>query len=146
MAFEGKSGDNYTGATVGGFEISDTAYLTAGSVDIDSTAKYSAGQDIFVGVVSKSTDAVKVNKITNYTAGQGTTDTPQFVKLEQTVICCYGIEVLPYITRRSMETEIRSELSIVWPAICQTAFLFLREISWSGIHGKMKYCSSIRST
>lgn len=81
MAFEGKSGDNYTGATVGGFEISDTAYLTAGSVDIDSTAKYSAGQDIFVGVVSKSTDAVKVNKITNYTAGQGTTDTPQFVKI-----------------------------------------------------------------
>ncbi len=55
MAFEGKSGDNYTGATVGGFEISDTAYLTAGSVDIDSTAKYSAGQ--------------------------GTTDTPQFVKI-----------------------------------------------------------------
>lgn len=81
MAFEGKSGANYTGATVGGFEISDTAYLTAGSVDIDSTAKYSAGQDIFVGVVSKSTDAVKVNKITNYTAGQGTTDTPQFVKV-----------------------------------------------------------------
>ena len=81
MAFEGKSGDNYTGATVGGFEISDTAYLTAGSVDIDSTAKYSAGQDIFVGVVSKSTDAVTVNKITNYTAGQGTTDTPQFVKI-----------------------------------------------------------------
>ena len=81
MAFDGKSGDNYTGATVGGFEISDTAYLTAGSVDIDSTAKYSAGQDIFVGVVSKSTDAVKVNKITNYTAGQGTTDTPQFVKI-----------------------------------------------------------------
>ena len=81
MTFEGKSGDNYTGATVGGFEISDTAYLTAGSVDIDSTAKYSAGQDIFVGVVSKSTDAVKVNKITNYTAGQGTTDTPQFVKI-----------------------------------------------------------------
>ena len=81
MAFEGKSGDNYTGATVGGFEILDTAYLTAGSVDIDSTAKYSAGQDIFVGVVSKSTDAVKVNKITNYTAGQGTTDTPQFVKI-----------------------------------------------------------------
>ena len=81
MAFEGKSGANYTGATVGGFEISDTAYLTAGSVDIDSTAKYSAGQDIFVGVVSKSTDAVKVNKITNYTAGQGTTDTPQFVKI-----------------------------------------------------------------
>ncbi len=81
MAFEGEPGANYTGATVGGFEISDTAYLTAGSVDIDSTAKCSAGQDIFVGVVSKSTDAVKVNKITNYTAGQGTTDTPQFVKI-----------------------------------------------------------------
>lgn len=81
MAFEGTKGANYTGATVGGFEISDTAYLTAGSVDIDSTAKYSAGQDIFVGVVSKSTDAVTVNKITNYTAGQGTTDTPQFVKI-----------------------------------------------------------------
>lgn len=81
VAFEGTKGANYTGATVGGFEISDTAYLTAGSVDIDSTAKYSAGQDIFVGVVSKSTDAVTVNKITNYTAGQGTTDTPQFVKI-----------------------------------------------------------------
>ena len=81
VAFEGTKGANYTGATVGGFEISDTAYLTAGSVDIDSTAKCSAGQDIFIGVVSKSTDAVKVNKITNYTAGQGTTDTPQFVKI-----------------------------------------------------------------
>lgn len=39
VAFEGTKGANYTGATVGGFEISDTAYLTAGSVDIDSTAK-----------------------------------------------------------------------------------------------------------
>ena len=80
VPFTGETGANYTGASIGGFEISDTAYLVAGSMDIDSSARYTAGRNIFIGVVSKDTGDVSVNTITDYTSGNGTTDTPQFVK------------------------------------------------------------------
>ena len=81
VSFTGEIGANYTGASIGGFEISDTAYLVAGSMDIDSSARYTAGRNIFIGVVSKDTGDVSVNTITDYTSGNGTTDTPQFVKI-----------------------------------------------------------------
>lgn len=81
VSFTGETGANYTGASLGGFEISDTAYLVAGSMDIDSSARYTAGRNIFIGVVSKDTGDVSVNTITDYTSGNGTTDTPHFVKI-----------------------------------------------------------------
>jgi predicted nucleic-acid-binding Zn-ribbon protein len=83
ITFEGETGVNYTGASVGGFEISDTAYLVAGSQDIDTTlsSTYTKGRNIFVAVESKSTGTVSVNYITDYELGTGTTDTPQFVKI-----------------------------------------------------------------
>lgn len=81
VSFTGETGANYTGASLGGFEISDTAYLVAGSMDIDSSARYTAGRNIFIGVVSKDTGDVSINTITDYTSGNGTTDTPHFVKI-----------------------------------------------------------------
>jgi hypothetical protein len=81
IAFAGTTGANYTGASIGGFEISDSAYLVAGSQDLSSDTTYTSGRNIFVVSQSKSTGTVSVNYITDYTAGEGTTDTPQFVKI-----------------------------------------------------------------
>jgi hypothetical protein len=81
IAFKGLSGANYTGGTIGGFEISDTSYLVAGSLDIDFSQTYTKGRNIYVASQSKSTGEVTLNYITNYEVGTGTTDTPQFVKL-----------------------------------------------------------------
>lgn len=40
ISFDGEIGDNYTGATVGGFEMSSSSYLIAGSRDIGDGATY----------------------------------------------------------------------------------------------------------
>jgi hypothetical protein len=84
LSFDGNLGDNYTGASVGGFEISDTAYLVVGSNDIDTsldTQAYKNGRNIFLISEDKSTGIIKVKYITDYELGTGTTDTPQFVKI-----------------------------------------------------------------
>lgn len=36
MTFPGSSGNNYTGASLGGFEYSDSSYLVAGNYDADN--------------------------------------------------------------------------------------------------------------
>ena len=82
LAFLGETGENVTGASVGGFEISDSAYLLAGnSVVQDEDNLTRTTRNIFVASVDKSTSAVTLNWITNYEEGDGTTSTPHLVKL-----------------------------------------------------------------
>ena len=85
LTFTGTSGANYTGASIGAFEISDTAYLVAGNQDINTTTLsstgYYEGRNIFVVSMNKSTGAVTYNKITNYTAGNEITSTPHMTKI-----------------------------------------------------------------
>ena len=82
LSFPGAVGENTTGASVGGFEISGSSYLVAGnSVVQDDNNLTRTTRNIFVAAVDKSTSAVTVNWLTNYDEGDGTTSTPQFVKI-----------------------------------------------------------------
>ena len=83
--FDDTTNYNYTGASIGAFEISDTAYLVAGNQDINtetlSTSGYYEGRNIFVLSMNKSTSAVTYNKITDYTPGDEITSTPHMTKI-----------------------------------------------------------------
>lgn len=82
LTFPGDAGENVTGASVGGFEISDSAYLIAGnSVIQDESNLTRTTRNVFVASVDKSTDAVTMNWLTNYEEGDGTTSTPQMVEI-----------------------------------------------------------------
>ena len=82
MAFPGSAGDNITGASVGGFEISDSAYLVAGnSVVQDSEYRTRTTRNVFVAAVDKDTSTVQTNWLTSYEEGDGTVSTPHMVKI-----------------------------------------------------------------
>lgn len=75
---------NYTGASVGGFEISDTSYLVAyNSVEHDANYKSrdTDTRNIFVASVDKETSEVTIKQFTDLTDGEGTNETPHLVKL-----------------------------------------------------------------
>jgi len=78
----GNIGENYTGVCVGGFEVSPSSYLIAGtSVIQDENYYYRETSNVFLGAVDKGTNAVKLNWITDYKEGDGTTSTPHLVKI-----------------------------------------------------------------
>ena len=82
LSFPGATGENITGASVGGFEISDSAYLVAGnSVVQDENNLQSRTRNIFTASVDKNTDEVTMHWLTNYAEGDGTTSTPHMVKM-----------------------------------------------------------------
>lgn len=83
LSIPGSTGDNTTGVTIGGFEISDSAYLVVGTQDLVQ-GKPSTGCNIYVFTQNKKTGTITQKKITNYT--QETTSgkaamTPQLVSL-----------------------------------------------------------------
>lgn len=85
VQFEGSIGDNTTGASAGGFEISDDHYLVAANTVVqDSDFSIHKTRNVFVAAVDKSTSDVKINYLTNYAEGEETTTTPQMVKISGT--------------------------------------------------------------
>jgi hypothetical protein len=74
-SFDGQIGNNYTGASVGGFEISSNKYLVA----------YEYEGNVYLGSVSKSnfsSAGLKTRKLTSYAANSSTSAcTPVLVKL-----------------------------------------------------------------
>ena len=87
MNFAGEQGNNTTGATVGGFELSDSKYLIAGnSVVQDSNFASAKTRNIFVTAVDKSTSEISTNWITDYAEGETTTTTPQMVKISSNTL------------------------------------------------------------
>ena len=80
-----KDHKNPTGASVGGFEISDDHYLVAGNnAKLDENFDSYNTRNIFVAAVDKSTSEVKTTYLTNYNEGEETTTTPQLVKISET--------------------------------------------------------------
>ena len=87
IKFPGEIGNNYTGASVGGFEISSTDYIIAGSaVDYDSYVDYDwANQEkeirnIFVSTIDKDTNRANTYYVTSYSDGEIDASTPHLVK------------------------------------------------------------------
>ncbi len=82
ISFAGNIGDNSTGSTVGGFEISGSSYLIAGSSeDNPGSNPLLMQRNIFVTTVSKKNNSVKTNYLTNDSSGTTTSNTPQLVKI-----------------------------------------------------------------
>ena len=72
---------NYTGAAIGGFDVSSSSYIVAQStVDLDyiNTSKT---RNVYVSTVSKDLSTNKLNKITSYAEGTDSASAPQLVKI-----------------------------------------------------------------
>lgn len=81
LSIPGRVGDNYTGVSVGGFEISDSAYIVAiNSINLDKFSK-SETRNIVVLTKSKSDGSVTQTQITDYAEGTTSAKTPQLVKV-----------------------------------------------------------------
>lgn len=75
MTFPGSTGNNYTGASQGGFEYSDSSYLAAGNYDADDNSR-----NVFVASVSKSGGTPVVRYFSNYAGTSDSATTPHLVK------------------------------------------------------------------
>ncbi len=84
LPIAGEIGDNYTGCSVGGFEYSDTSYITAGSSVPQNTAKKQKTRNVFVSSVPKNSltdSSVNIAYLTNYEEGDEGASTPHLVKI-----------------------------------------------------------------
>lgn len=73
---------NYTGASVGGFEISETSCLTAYSAENYTDNSVDEGtRNILIGVVDRETNAVTNVQLTAYEEGSASASTPHLVKI-----------------------------------------------------------------
>lgn len=84
LKISGSDGDNSTGVSVGGFEISSSNYLVAGnSVKMGSGYDKNGIRNIFISSVDRNLrNNPKVRYITNYKNGDTSPSTPQFVKVD----------------------------------------------------------------
>ena len=72
---------NYTGAAIGGFDVSSSSYIVAQStVDLDYI-NTSETRNVYVSSVSKDLSTNKLNKITSYAEGTNSASAPQLVKI-----------------------------------------------------------------
>ena len=72
---------NYTGAAIGGFDVSSSSYIVAQStVDLDYI-NTSETRNVYVSAVSKDLSTNKLNKITSYAEGTDSASAPQLVKI-----------------------------------------------------------------
>ena len=72
---------NYTGAAIGGFDVSSSSYIVAQStVDLDYI-NTSETRNVYVSAVSKNVSTNKLNKITSYAEGTDSASAPQLVKI-----------------------------------------------------------------
>ncbi len=72
---------NYTGAAIGGFDVSSSSYIVAQStVELDYI-NTSETRNVYVSAVSKDLSTNKLNKITSYAEGTASASAPQLVKI-----------------------------------------------------------------
>ena len=72
---------NYTGAAIGGFDVSSSSYIVAQStVDLDYI-NTSETRNVYVSAVSKDLSTNQLNKITSYAEGTDSASAPQLVKI-----------------------------------------------------------------
>lgn len=82
FSFIGSIGENYTGAAVGGLEISQSAYLTAFcSVEQNDSYQSNKTRNIYIAVTNKTDYSTTVKPITAMAEGETTAEPPQLVKL-----------------------------------------------------------------
>ena len=82
FTFAGKTGDNSTGASAGGFEISSSAYLAAGN-SIDQSSANGSTRNIFIAAADRQTGRVTTSWLTDYEEGAPSASTPHMVKIKE---------------------------------------------------------------
>ena len=85
LSFKGETGQNATGASLGGLEVSDSSILLAGnSVDHENNADLGSNRNIFVVVADKDDIRNKsVKWLTRYPANENQhVSTPQLIKVD----------------------------------------------------------------
>ncbi len=84
MEFDGGSGENYTGASIGGFELSENRCLIVGNQD--AGGKKGAARNVFLAIADKALNHVNTVFLSNYSAGGSlSAGTPQLVKVSGTL-------------------------------------------------------------
>ena len=85
VQFAGETGDNFTGASVGGFGESGENYLAVLSIDGQQGSRNSTGRNVVVYAVGKDSlqeSAVRSTQLTHYSpSGSAYASTPQLVKI-----------------------------------------------------------------
>lgn len=82
LPFPGAIGENTTGASVGGMEITGSSYLIAGnSVVQDATNLSRSTRNVFVAAVDKYSGGVSMHWLTNFSEGEASASTPHLVPL-----------------------------------------------------------------
>ena len=84
----GATGQNYTGARLGGLEVSSSSYLVAGTSYNQASYNTNAARNVFVGVVNKSTGATSIKWLTNISGGSSSSyKNPYLVKVNDDRFC-----------------------------------------------------------
>ena len=86
LTIAGECGDNYTGVSVGGFEVTGSTYMTAGNSTEQTEGKKCRQRNIFISTLPKGTlertDKAELRWVTDYAEGAGVTvSTPHLVKI-----------------------------------------------------------------
>lgn len=82
LTFPGATGENYTGASLGSFEISDSSYLVAyNSVKQDGNFTSNRTRNVYIASMDKTTGQVTNKQITSLAEGGDTASIPHLVKL-----------------------------------------------------------------
>ena len=131
MEFAGKTGNNATGASVGGFEISDSSYFVAGNSVVQDGNSHST-RNVFVAATDKSSGEVTTTWLTNYADGDGTTSTPHMVKVDDDrfIILWYRNNKVYYTTvngdgvKTSDIFEMSGELSDCVPMVMNNKLIW----------------------
>ena len=114
LNFPGETGQNATGASIGGFEYSDTSYIVAyNSViqDEKNTSRFT--RNIYISVIDKTTDEISIKQITNTADGGPTSNTPHLVKLSDNSFMLlwsdiYGVSYVTLDGKGNLTSEICS--------------------------------------
>ena len=82
----GVSGQNATGASLGGLEVSKTAYLTVGnSIEQDGSVSFYGQRNVYVSAMSRESSETVIHWLTSYADGSDIdVSTPQLVKISDT--------------------------------------------------------------
>ena len=78
--FPGETGENYTGASVGGFAFSDTSYLAAYAIESFDDGVFGGTRNIVIGAADRETGTVTHHRITDYAEDTASGSTPHLVK------------------------------------------------------------------
>ncbi len=77
----GQIGANYTGCTMGGFEVSNSNYIIAGTKINLNDFENSTTKNVFISYIPKNSTTATVKMLTSYAEGTASATTPHFVKL-----------------------------------------------------------------